>query len=130
MVFGEFVFIVLWLKENKQLCINVYYIIIYNFDGFGTFIVNDFQREDSGFYVCKVENMWGEFICVVELFVFLEDIDMIDVFSKEKFTLEVFKDFLQMSFKGFEVEVFDFKQEVVVFVKDIILKVVLIVEEK
>ncbi|KAL0626344.1 Titin, partial [Plecturocebus cupreus] len=62
-VIGEPTPTVAWFKENKQLCTSVYYTIIHNPDGSGTFIVNDPQREDSGLYVCKAENMWGESTC-------------------------------------------------------------------
>lgn len=130
MVLGEPAPTVLWFKENKQLCTNVYYTIIHNPDGSGTFIVNDPQREDSGLYVCKAENMWGESTCAAELLVLLEDTDVTDAPSKEKSTPEAPKDFPQMSFKGPEVEAFDSKQEVAAFVKDTILKAALIAEEK
>lgn len=45
MVLGEPAPTVLWFKENKQLCTNVYYTIIHNPDGSGPFIVNDPQKK-------------------------------------------------------------------------------------
>ena len=65
-VLGEPAPTVLWFKENKQLCTNVYYTIIHNPDGSGTFIVNDPQKEDGGLYVCKAENVWGGSTCAAE----------------------------------------------------------------
>lgn len=128
-VLGEPAPTVLWFKENKQLCTNVYYTIIHNPDGSGTFIVNDPQREDSGLYVCKAENMWGESTCAAELLVLLEDTDKPDAPCEAEPTPEAIKDFPQMSLKGPAVEAFDSEQEIAAFVNDTILKAASIAEE-
>lgn len=122
MVIGEPAPTVLWFKENKQLCTNVYYTIIHNPEGSGTFIVNDPQKEDSGLYVCKAENMWGESTCAAELLVLLEDTDMTDAPCKAKSTPEAPKDFPQVLLKGPAVEAFDSEPGIAAFVKDTISK--------
>lgn len=129
MVLGEPAPTVLWFRENKQLHTNVYYTIIHNPDGSGTFIVNDPQREDSGLYVCKAENMWGESTCAAELLVLLEATDMTDTPCQAKSTPEAPQDFPQMS-KGPAAEPFASEPEIAAFVKDTILKAALIAEEK
>lgn len=129
-VLGEPAPTVLWFKENKQLCTNVYYTIIHNPDGSGTFIVNDPQKEDGGLYVCKAENVWGGSTCAAELFVLLEDTDMTDATCKAAPTPEAPEGFPHTSVKDPAVETFDSEQEVVTFVKDAILKASLIAEEK
>lgn len=129
-VLGEPAPTVLWFKENKQLHTNVYYTIIHNPDGSGTFIVNDPQGEDSGLYVCKAENMWGESTCAAELLVLLEATDTTDAACKAKSTPEAPQDFPQMSSKGPAAEPFDSEPEIAAFVKDTILKAALIAEEK
>lgn len=111
-VLGEPAPTVLWFKENKQLCTNVYYTIIHNPDGSGTFIVNDPQKEDSGLYVCKAENVWGESTCAAELLVLLEDTDMTDAPCKAKPTPEAPQDFPQKSLKGPAFEAFDSELEI------------------
>lgn len=128
-VVGEPAPTISWFKENKQLCTNVYYTIINNPDGSGTFLVNDPQREDSGLYVCKAENVWGEATCAAELLVLLEDTDVTDAPHKAKSPLQAAEDFPQM-FKGPAIEAFDSEQEIAAFVKDTILKAALIAEEK
>lgn len=130
MVIGEPAPTVLWFKENKQLCTNVYYTIIHNPDGSGTFIVNDPQRGDSGLYVCKAENMWGESTRAAELLVLLEDTDMTDAPCKAKSTPEAPKCFPQESLKGPAVEASNSEPEIAAFVKDTILKAASIAEEK
>ena len=129
-VLGEPAPTVLWFKENKQLCTNVYYTIIHNPDGSGTFIVNDPQKEDSGFYVCKAENVWGESTCAAELLVLLEDTHMTDALCKATSTPEAPEDFPQTSLTVPAVEALDSEQEAAAFVKDTILKAALIAEEK
>lgn len=129
-VVGEPAPTISWFKENKQLCTNVYYTIINNPDGSGTFLVNDPQREDSGLYVCKAENVWGEATCAAELLVLPEDTDVTDAPHKAKSTLQAAEGFPQTSFKGPAIEAFDSEQEIAAFVKDTILKAALIAEEK
>lgn len=128
-VLGEPAPTVLWFKENKQLYTSVYYTIIHNPDGSGTLIVNDAQREDSGLYVCKAENRWGESTCAAELLVLLEDPDVTDAPSKAKPMPEATKDFPPMSLKDPAIEAFDSEQEIAAFVKDTVLKAALISEE-
>lgn len=128
-VVGEPAPTVAWFKENKQLCTSVYYTIIHNPDGSGTFIVNDPQREDSGLYICKAENMLGESTCAAELLVLLEDTDMTDTPCKAKSTPEAPEDFSQTPLKGPTVEAVDSEQEIATFVKDTILQASLITEE-
>lgn len=111
MVLGEPAPTVLWFKENKQLCTNVYYTIIHNPDGSGTFIVNDPQKEDSGLYVCKAENVWGESTCAAELLVLLEDTDLTDAPCKSKPTPEAPQDFPQL-LKGPAFEAFHSELEI------------------
>lgn len=130
MVLGEPAPTVLWFKENKQLCTNVYYTIIHNPDGSGTFIVNDPQKEDGGLYVCKAENVWGESACAAELFVLPEDTDTTDAACKAAPTPEALEGFPHTSLKDPALETVDSEQEVVTFVKDAILKASLIAEEK
>lgn len=112
MVLGEPAPTVLWFKENKQLCTNVYYTIIHNSDGSGTFIVNDPQKEDSGLYVCKAENLWGETTCAAELLVLLKDTDMTDAPCKDKPTPEASQDFPQKSLKSPAFEAFGSELEI------------------
>lgn len=128
-VLGEPAPTVTWFKESKQLCTNVYHTIIHNPDGSGTFIVNDPQREDSGLYVCRAENMWGESTCTAELLVLLEDTDMTDALCKAKPTPEATKDFPEMSLKGPAVEASDSEQEIAAFVNSTILKAASVAEE-
>ena len=129
-VLGEPAPTVLWFKENKQLCTNVYYTVIHNPDGSGTFIVNDPQKEDVGLYVCKAENVWGESTSAAELSVLVEDTDMTDATCKAASTPEAPEGFPHASLKDPALETFDSEQEVVAFVKDTILKAALIAEEK
>lgn len=129
-VLGEPAPTVLWFKENKQLCTNVYYTVIHHPDGSGTFIVNDPQKEDSGLYVCKAENVWGETTSAAELLVLLEDTDVTDAPSKATSTPEAPEDFPQTSSQGPAVKAFDSEQEIAAFVKDTILKAASIAEEK
>ena len=129
-VLGEPAPTVLWFKENKQLCTNVYYTVIHNPDGSGTFIVNDPQKEDVGLYVCRAENVWGESTSAAELSVLLEDTDMTDATCKAASTPEAPEGFPHASLKDPALETFDSEQEVVDFVKDTILKAALIAEGK
>lgn len=96
-VVGEPTPTTLWFKENEQLCTNVYYTIIHHPDGSGTFIVNDPQKEDSGLYLCKAENMWGESISSAELLVLMEDTDTSDAHGKAKSSPEAPDDSPQTS---------------------------------
>lgn len=113
---------ILWFKENKQLCTNVCYTIIQNTDGSGTLIVNDPQQEDSGLYVCKAENVWGESTCTAELLVLLEDKGRAEAPCKVKSVPQPPSDFPQTLLKGPAVESFDSEQEIAAFVKNTILK--------
>lgn len=125
-VLGEPAPTVLWFKENQQLCTNVYYTIIHNPDGSGTFIVNDPQRENSGLYVCKAENTWGESTCAAELLVVLEDRDMTDAPFKAEPTTEAAEGF---PLKGLAVDTFDSEKEIAAFVNNTVLKAASMAEE-
>lgn len=130
LVHGEPPPTVLWFRENMPLYTNVFYTIIHNPDGSGTFIVNDPQRGDSGPYICKAENVWGESTCVAELFVLLEDTDVTDASCKAESTSGVPGDFPETPARGPSVQAFDSQQEITALVKDAVSKTALIAEEK
>lgn len=130
LVHGEPAPAVLWFRDNKLLYTSVCYTIIHNPDGSGTFIVNDPQRGDSGLYVCKAENVWGESTCAAELHVLLEDTDVTDASCQAESTLGVPSDFLETSASSPSEQAFDSQQEIAAFVKDAISKAALITEEK
>lgn len=128
LVHGEPAPTVLWFRENKPLHTNVCYTIIHNPDGSGTFIVNDPQRGDSGLYVCKAENVWGESTCAAELHVLLEETDVTDSSRQAESTSGVPSDFQETSARGPSDQAFDSQQEITAFVKDAISKAALITE--
>lgn len=130
LVHGEPAPTVLWFRGNVPLFTNVCYTIIHNPDGSGTFIVNDPQREDSGLYICKAKNVWGESTCAAELLVLLEDTDVTDASCKAESTSGVPGDLLETSARGPSVQAFHSQQEVAAFVKDAIPEAASMAEKK
>lgn len=128
-VHGEPAPTVLWFKEDMPLYTSVCYTIIHSPDGSGTFIVNDPQRGDSGLYLCKAQNLWGESTCAAELLVLPEDTDVPDASCKEESTLGVPGDFLETSARGPLVQGVDSRQEITAFAEGTISKAALIAEE-
>lgn len=138
-VLGDPVPAVLWFKDEKQLCTSVDYTVIHHPDGSGMFIVNDPQREDSGIYLCRAQNVWGQSTSAAELLVIQEDTYVTDASCKADVTEasckawgsspEVTHDFQPKSLQGPAAEAFESEQESTAFVKDTILKATFVAEE-